>query len=248
MPEPTYASVNGLELYYEVHGSGRPLVLLHGGLLTIDSNFGSMIPLARNHKVVAVEMQGHGHTADIDRDMTLDNFADDTVRLLGQLGIDEADFFGYSLGGSVSLTVLTRHPNLVGKLVLASTPKRPDDFASEGQLASDRMPTTADGKQWEEEYRPVAPDPERFGELMARLTATVGAIEGWSNEQLRAIRAPTLILIGDKDFMSIEHAAQLVRLIPNAQLAVLPNATHVEMTRRPDQVLAMVAAFLEAST
>lgn len=180
--------------------------------------------------------------------MTLDNFADDIVTLLGQLGIDEADLFGYSLGGSVSLAVLTRYPNLVGKLVLASTPTRPDDFASDGQIAPDRMPTAADGQLWEEEYRRVAPDPDRFGELIARLTPMVGAIKGWSSEGLRAIRAPTLILIGDKDFISIEYAAQMLDLIPSAQLAVLPGTTHVGMTRRPDQVLAMVVPFLEAST
>jgi pimeloyl-ACP methyl ester carboxylesterase len=248
MPEPRYALVNGLQLYYEVHGSGRPLVLLHGGLLTVELNFGAMIPtLAKSHKVIAVEMQGHGHTADIDREMTLDNFADDIVTLLGQLGIDEADFFGYSLGGSVSLALLTRYPNLVGKLVLASTPTRPDDLASDGALAPERMPTAADGQKWEEEYRRVAPDPDRFGDLIRRAGAMVGAIEGWSSEELRAIRAPTLILIGDQDFISIEHAARMLELIPNAQLAVLPGATHIGMTRRPDQVLAMLVPFLDTS-
>jgi pimeloyl-ACP methyl ester carboxylesterase len=249
MPEPTYAPVSGLQLYYEVHGSGRPLVLLHGGLLTIDLSFGPMIPvLARNHQVIAVEMQGHGHTADIDREMTLENFADDIVALLGQLGIDEADFFGYSLGGAVSLAVLSRHPSLVGKLVLASTPTRREDFALDGQLEADRMPTAADGQDWESAYRRVAPDPDRFGDLIARLGAMVGAIADWSPDELRAIGSPTLILIGDKDFISIQRAAQMLELIPNAQLAILPGATHVEMTRRADQMLAIIAPFLDAST
>jgi pimeloyl-ACP methyl ester carboxylesterase len=248
MPSPTYADVNGLRLYYEVHGSGRPLVLLHGGLLTIDLNFGAMIPaLARSHTVVAVEMQGHGHTADVDREMTLENFADDIVILLGQLAIDEADFFGYSLGGAVSLAVLVRHPNLVGKLVLASTPSRREDFALDGQLAPDRMPTAADGREWEQAYRRVAPDPDRFGALVTRLGALVGAIAGPSREELAAIHAPTLILIGDRDFISIARAAELLELIPDAQLAILPGATHVEVIRRPEQVLAMIAPFLDRS-
>jgi pimeloyl-ACP methyl ester carboxylesterase len=151
-----------------------------------------MIPaLARSHKVIAVEMQGHGHTADIDREMTLENFADDIVTLLRQLGIDEADFFGYSLGGCVSLALLTSHPNLVGKLVLASTPTRREDFAFDGQLDPDRMPTAADGQEWEEAYRRAAPDPDRFGDLIARLGGVVGAIGGWSADELRAISAST---------------------------------------------------------
>jgi pimeloyl-ACP methyl ester carboxylesterase len=248
MTKPTYAPVNGLQLYYEVHGSGRPLVLLHGGLLTIDLNFGAMIPaLARSHEVIAVEMQGHGHTADIDREMTLENFADDIATLLGRLGVDEADFFGYSLGGCVSLALLTHHPDLVGKLVLASTPTRREDFAFDGQLDPDRMPTAADGQEWAEAYRRVAPYPDRFDALIARLGAVVGAIEGWSADELRAIRVPTLILIGDRDFISIERAAQMLKLISNAQLAVLPGATHVGITRRPDQVLRMIAPFLDPS-
>jgi pimeloyl-ACP methyl ester carboxylesterase len=246
MPAPTYAHVNGLRLYYEVHGSGRPLVLLHGGLLTIDLNFGAMIPaLAASHTVIAVEMQGHGHTADIEREMTLENFADDIVTLLGRLAIDEADFFGYSLGGAVSLAVLARRRQLVGKLVLASAPWRRDDFAIDGQLDADRMPTPADGREWEEAYRRVAPDPDRFAALGTRLGALVGAIDGPSPEQLAAIRAPTLILIGDRDFISIARAAEMRELIPDAQLAILPGATHVEMTRRPEQVPAMIAPFLD---
>ena len=122
MSPTAYASVNGLQMYYEVHGSGSPLVLLHGGALTIGLSFGAMIPaLAETHRVIAVEMQGHGHTADIDREMTPATFADDIVTLLGQLGIEQADLFGYSLGGCVSLEIATRHPRLVRKPVLAST-------------------------------------------------------------------------------------------------------------------------------
>jgi pimeloyl-ACP methyl ester carboxylesterase len=249
MPEPTYASVNGLQMYYEVHGSGPALVLLHGGLGTVGLNFGPMIPaLAESHRVIAVEMQGHGHTADIDREMTLENFADDIVTLLVQLGIEQADFFGYSLGGCVSLAVVTRHPNLVGKLVLASTPTRREDFALDGQLGVDRMPTPADGQEWEAEYRRIAPNSDRFADLITRTQAMVGAIEDRSADELRAIRAPTLILIGDRDFISIEQAAKLLNLVPDAQLAVLPGATHVGVTRRPNQVLAMIAPFLDAST
>jgi pimeloyl-ACP methyl ester carboxylesterase len=247
MSAPTYASVNGLQMYYEVHGNGPPLVLLHGGALTVGLTFGPMIPaLAESHRVIAVEMQGHGHTADIDREMTLENFADDIVTLLGQLGIEQADLFGYSLGGCVSLAIVTRHPNLVGKLVLASTPTRHEHFALDGQLDADRMPSTADGQEWEAEYRRVAPHPDRFADLIARAGTMVGGIEDWSPDELHAIRVPTLILIGEKDFISIEQAVKTLDLIPDAQLAILPGATHVEVTRRPNQVLAMIAPFLDA--
>ncbi len=133
IPSSAYASVNGLQMYYEVHGSGPPLVLLHGGALTIGLSFGPMIPaLAETHQVIAVEMQGHGHTADIDREMTPASFADDVVTLLGQLGIEQADLLGYSRTGCVSLEIVTRHPHLVGRLVLASTPTCRTDFALDG--------------------------------------------------------------------------------------------------------------------
>ncbi len=247
MSEPRYASVNGLQMYYEVHGSGPPLVLLHGGALTLGLTFGPMIPaLAESHRVIAVEMQGHGHTEDIDREMTLENFADDIVTLLGQLGIEQADLFGYGLGGCVSLAIVTRRPNLVGKLVLASTPTCRRDFALDGQLDVDRMPTAADGQEWKAEYRRIAPHPDRFADLIARAGAMVGAIEDWSPDELRAIRAPTLILIGEKDFISIEQAVKTLDLVPDAQLAILPGATHVEVTRRPNQVLAMNTPYLDA--
>jgi pimeloyl-ACP methyl ester carboxylesterase len=178
--------------------------------------------------------------------MTPAHFADDIVTLLGQLGIEQADLFGYSLGGCVSLEIVTRHPNLVRKLVLASTPTCRRDFALDGQLAADRMPTAADGEEWEAEYRRIAPHPDGFADLIARAAAMVGAIEDWSSEELRAIQAPTLILIGDKDFISLDQAVKTIDLIPNAQLAILPGATHVEVTRRPHQVLAMITPFLGA--
>jgi pimeloyl-ACP methyl ester carboxylesterase len=241
-----YAFVNGLRMYYETHGSGPPLVLLHGGALTIDLSFGPLIPvLAETHRVIAVEMQGHGHTADIDREMTLANFADDIAALLGQLGVQQTALLGYSLGGCVCLEIVKRHPSLVERLVLASTPTCRADFAFDGQLSTDRMPTAADAQQWEAEYRRVAPHPDGFADLIARAGAMVKAIEDRTPEELGAIQVPTLILIGDRDFISIDQAARTLDLIPDAQLAILPNVTHMEVTRRPQQVLAMINPFLD---
>src|SRR5438876_6729505 len=116
-----YASVNGLNMYYEVHGAGRPLVLLHGALSAIDTSFGKVLPsLAKSRQVVAIEQQAHGHTADIDRPLTIEQMADDTVALLHQLELDEVDFFGYSMGAGIALQIAVRRPDLVRKLVLAS--------------------------------------------------------------------------------------------------------------------------------
>src|ERR1017187_5310571 len=130
-PKGAYAPINDLDLYYEVHGDGPPLVLLHGGLMTIDLSFGPLVPvLARHHRVIGVELQGHGYTGDIDRPMRLETLADDVAALLDHVGIDRADVFGFSLGGMVALTMGLDPPERVGKLVIASVDPRPshDEF------------------------------------------------------------------------------------------------------------------------
>jgi len=247
-----YAAVNGLHVYYETHGDGRPLVLLHGGVLTLDRTFGPVLPaLAKNHQVIGIELQGHGHTADAERDMTLENLASDVEVLLAQLGIGQADFFGFSLGGMVSLELTIRHPGLAGRLVLASVPSRLDGYhpgTRPGAAEPDwgRLPTAADGQMMEDDYRRVAPDPGHFHQHLARTSALVAAFRGWSADQLASLRAPTLLLIGDNDFVRIEHAAEMLDTIPGAQLAVLPGTRHTEVMQRADQVLALVLPFLDA--
>jgi pimeloyl-ACP methyl ester carboxylesterase len=247
-----YAAVNGLHVYYETHGDGRPLVLLHGGVLTLDRTFGPLLPaLAKNHQVIGIELQGHGHTADSERDMTLENLASDVEVLLGQLGIDRAAFLGFSLGGMVSLELAIRHPELAGRLVLASVPSRLDGYhpgTRPGAAEPDwgRLPTAADGQIMEDDYRRVAPDPGHFHQHLARTSGLVAAFRGWSADQLASLRAPTLLLIGDNDFVRIDHAAEMLGLIPGAQLAVLPGTRHMEVMQRADQVLALVMPFLDA--
>ena len=140
-----YAPVNGLQLYYEIHGSGKPLVLLHGGLLTIDLNFGPLLqPLAASRQVIAVELQGHGHTADTGRPMTIQALAGDVVALLDHLGIAEADLFGFSLGGLVAYAVALGTPARVGKLIVASADAHRPPGRESAPLDEDRMPTPAD--------------------------------------------------------------------------------------------------------
>lgn len=247
-----YAPVNGLQMYYEVHGSGRPVVLLHGGLLTIDFSFGALLPsLAATRQAIAVELQGHGHTADTDRELALEHLADDIVALLDHLGIGQADLFGFSLGGMVALQVAMLHPERVDRLVLASTHYRADGYHPEirdpeAYPESTRMPTEADFRLMQETYARVAPEPDHFEEFAAKASAMVDAYEGVADDDLRAIGIPTLLLVGDTDFVLVEHAAQMHDLIPRAQLAVLPGTTHMGLLQRTDLVVPMVESFLPA--
>jgi pimeloyl-ACP methyl ester carboxylesterase len=249
-----HAVVNGLPLYYEIHGQGRPLVLLPGGILTVGLTFGPVIgQLAKDHQVIGVEPQGHGHTPDIDREMSMDQLADDVAALLSHLRIDRADICGFSLGGMIALDLAIRHPELVGNLVLISAPSRADGFHPEtrpeqvGSSGSTRLPTEAERDVWEAEYRRVAPDPDHWAALQDRVGGLVGTFDGWPASELRSIGARTLVLAGDTDFVRLEHAIEMFRLIPDAQLAVLPDCLHMDMTRRPDQVLAIVGPFLDAA-
>jgi pimeloyl-ACP methyl ester carboxylesterase len=240
-----YASVNGLQLYHEIRGSGRPLVLLHGGLLNIDLNFGPLLgPLAASRQVIAVELQGHGHTADTGRPMTIDALAGDVVALLDQLGIAEADLFGFSLGGLVACAVAVGAPDRVGRLIVASAdPHRPPGRES-APIDDDRLPTRDDYLAMRDAYRAVAPDPGHFDEGAARTSAMVHEFPGWTDE-LRSLRAPTLLIFGDRDFSPLADVAELFGLLPDAQLAVLPATTHVGVTQRPAAMLALITPFLD---
>jgi len=242
----TYASVNGLQLYYEIRGTGRPLVLLHGGLLTIDLNFGPLLgPLAASRQVIAVELQGHGHTADNGRAMTIEALASDVVGLLDELGIAAADLFGFSLGGLVAYAIALRAPVRVGKLIVASADAHRPPGRESAPLGDDRMPTAADFQAMRDAYAAVAPRPEDFAKSAAKTEALVHEMPGWTDE-LRSLRAPTLLIFGDRDFSPLSDVAELFGLLPNAQLAVLPGTTHMGVTRRPAELLALLTSFLDA--
>jgi pimeloyl-ACP methyl ester carboxylesterase len=248
MDDPTraLADINGLQLYYEIHGRGRPLVLLHGGVLTIDFMFGAMLPtLAARRQVIAVELQGHGRTADTDRTMSIDQLADDVAALLTHLGIEEADLFGFSLGGLVGWSLVMRYPQVVRRLVVASADYRsreatPDDVPGP-------MPTDADFQAMRDAYEAVAPDPSQFDTLREKVgTMVTQTYVGWTADDLRAMQTSTLVLVGDNDFVRVSDAVEAAELLPHGQLAVLPGTTHMHMTRSPERVLAMVVPFLDA--
>jgi pimeloyl-ACP methyl ester carboxylesterase len=241
-----YAPLNGLQLYYERHGTGRPLVLLHGGLMTIDLNFGPLLgPLAAGRQVIALELQGHGHTADTDRPMTIEALAGDVVALLDHLGIAAADLFGFSLGGLVAYAVALGAPARVGKLIVASADAHRPPGRESAPPGDDRMPTPADFQAMRDAYDAAAPDPSHFDELAAKTSAMVHEFPGWTDE-LRFLQVPTLLVFGDRDFSPLPDVVEMFEMLPNAQLAVLPATTHVGVTRRPREMLALITPFLDA--
>jgi len=246
-----YVDVNGVHMYYEVYGDGSPLVLLHGGVMTIELDFAALLPeLVTRHTVIAVELQGHGRTADTGRAITPAALASDVVGLLDHLGIDRAHVLGHSLGGGVALELAVSHPDRVRSIVPMSISVRPDGTHEEitdpsKHATSSRMPTPQDFADMTEAYKRLSPHPEHFDDFVAMLSGVASQLEGWTDEQLAGVTAPTLLMIGDHDFTTVEHAALMLRLIPGSQLAVLPGTTHMSITRRPDLVIPMLAAFLD---
>src|SRR5262245_4445793 len=242
-----YAVVNGLRMYYEVHGNGRPLVLLHGGLATIDTSFGKILPfLAKTRQVIAIELQGHGHTADIDRPMSFEQMADDVDSLLGQLAIERADLLGYSFGGMVVLGTAIRHPERVNHLIVVGTPNSGEGFEPTIREAIKNAAPEDVPKPLKDAYERSAPNPQQFPALVAKVAKLLTEFPGWRDEELRSIGELVMLIVGDHDFIRPEHAVQMFRLIPNAQLAVLPGAGHDAITERYEDVLAAMTRFLDA--
>jgi pimeloyl-ACP methyl ester carboxylesterase len=258
-----YAEVNGLNMYYEIHGAGHPLVVIHGAYMTIGT-MGEVVPeLARTRQVIAVELQGHGRTADIDRPLSYEQIADDVVALLGHIGIEVADFFGYSMGGGVALQVAIRHPDVVRKLVVASASYTSDGMHRELlEMIPTLTPEVFAGSPIEEAYLRTAPNPEDFPTLVAKLKQLDMEPFAWLPEDIQGIAAPTLLIIGDSDAIRLEHAVELFRLLgggvmgdlaglPKSQLAVLPGTTHFvhagsAVLERADWLLSMIGEFLDA--
>jgi pimeloyl-ACP methyl ester carboxylesterase len=255
-----YAAVNGLEMYYEIHGAGgTPLVLLHGAFSAIGTSFGALLPgLAQGRQVIGFELQAHGRTADIDRPLSPETMADDVAAALEQLGVAQADIFGYSMGAGVALQVAIRHSELVRKLVFMSAtytmsgvhPGLMDGF---GEMRPEMM----HGSPWHDEYLRIAPRPEDFNRLFAKKTEMDKQLKDVPAEAIRALEAPTLIIIGDSDLVRPEHAVEMFRLLgggvfgdmppglPASQLAVVPGTSHVSIISRADLVVPIVTLFLE---
>jgi pimeloyl-ACP methyl ester carboxylesterase len=246
-------------MYYEVHGAGEPLVLLHGAMSTIETSFGAAVALlAESRRVIAVEQQGHGRTADTDGPLTYRQMADDTASLLQRLEIESADFFGFSMGSGIAVELAIRQPMLVRRLVVASLAYDKEGFHPGLTEAIESVtPEDLEGSVFHEAYVRLAPNPEDWPRLVAKCNQLDREFQGWSPEALRSIAAPTLVIIGDSDIVQPEHAVQTFRLrgggvegdsagLPAAQLAVLPGTTHLTLVDRAEWLASMVSAFFDA--
>jgi pimeloyl-ACP methyl ester carboxylesterase len=242
-----YADVNGLKMYYEIQGSGEPVVLLHGGFSNNEGHFTLLPALVKNRQVIAIELEGHGHTRDLERPLTFEQMADDTAALLKQLKIKEADFFGYSMGGVVALGVAIRHPELTRRVAVfgSNTGSPKDVFVPEiykqGQsLNADFAPPIL-----KEPYDRMAPDPKRWPILVEKVRNLMRDFKGYSAAEVRSIKAQVLIMLGDRDAVRAEHGVEMYRLIPNAQLAIFPGGDHFMPFHSPEKLLSVLVPFLE---
>ena len=240
-----YAPVNGLKMYYEIEGTGDPLVF-------IPPAFGfaglqSFPELAKSHSIITIDLQGNGRTADIpERPISVEQYAEDVVGLLKYLGISKADFFGESYGADAAAMIAVRYPELVGRVATYAATFGPPQTALNPETTHFDQPPTAESRYIQfhrEGYKRVAPDPAYW----PRVYDKVGAIkwQGFSKEELASMRVPILIIVGDHDFVRLEHAVESVQLIPNAELAVIPDASHFVLFSEPDRVIPVVKHFLE---
>jgi pimeloyl-ACP methyl ester carboxylesterase len=257
-----YAPVNDLSMYYEVHGDGPPLMLLHGAYMTADMMAPLASGLAEVRQVIVPEMQAHARTADADRPITYEQMADDVAALAAHLGLEQADIAGFSMGGATALQVALRHPELVRRLVVASAGYRYDGMPAEALAMFPAItPELFAGSPMETEYLRLAPNPGDFPQLVEKLKVLDTTDFAWPDEAIRGISAPTLIVLGDSDGVRLEHAVDLFKLrgggvmgdlsgIPESQLAVLPGTSHFVppgsgVLDRADWLLAMITPFLD---
>jgi pimeloyl-ACP methyl ester carboxylesterase len=253
-----YASVNGLEMYYEIYGTGQPLVMIHGGYGTIPS-LGEILPrLAKTRQIIAVELQGHGRTADVDRPLTFEQLADDVAALLGEIDVAQADVFGVSMGGGVALQVAIRHPEVVRKLIVVSAAYSSEGFQP-GHLDLVKMltPELFAGSPVETDYLRLAPNPENFATLVEKVGDLTTRPLDWPAEDIQAIKAPTQLIFGDSDALTLEHAVNMFHLLgggvngdmqglPTVRLAILPATSHLGVLTRVDWLDTMINEFLDA--
>jgi pimeloyl-ACP methyl ester carboxylesterase len=258
--ESGYADVKGMKMYYEVSGKGDPIIVLHGAYMNIPS-MGEIIPkLAKTHKVYALEFQGHGRTNDIDRPITYPNLADDVAAFMDVVGLKKADVFGYSVGAEVGLQLAIRHKEKVNKLIAASLAYDLEGWQPEFKAAIPQITVEMMVKMpFAEEYRKLAPDPDGFPALAAKLIALEKEPMAWE-EDVKKVKTPVLIIAGDADVATLEHTTALFRLLgggvmgdmgkplPNSRLAILPATSHTAVITQVDLLLAFIEPFLKGET
>jgi pimeloyl-ACP methyl ester carboxylesterase len=258
-PTTGYAPVNGLKMYYEIHGSGEPVVLLHGAFMAISGDWSDWAgELSKTRKVIAVEMQGHGRTADIKRDLSFENLADDVAALLDHLKIPSADLIGFSMGGGVALECAIRHPDKVRKVVSISAVLRHDGWVKEAVDALPKLTAEAfKGSPIEAEYKKLSPTPDAFPEFVKHVIAMASKPYDLGADKLKATKAPIFFIHGDADGVRLDHISEMFRLKGGdvfgdmrprsaSRLAILPNTTHVTLMDRAAVIVPMVNEFLDA--
>lgn len=250
-----YAPVNGLKMYYEIHGTGTPLVLIHGGGSTIQTSFGKILPLlAQYYKVIAVELQAHGHTNDRDSAESFEQDADDVARLLGHLKIKKTHFLGFSNGGNTAMQIAIRHSHLVNKLVIISAFYKREGmiagfFEGMQQASLENMPELL--KIY---YLQINNDQKGLQTMFNKDKERMLNFKDWKDEDLASIKNPSLIIAGDKDVVTPEHSLKMSKIIPNAQLVILPGThgsfigevcTAEDGSKMPEITVAMIKEFLD---
>lgn len=250
-----YTEVNGIKMYYEIHGEGKPLVLLHGGGSTIQTTFGNVLPmLAQKYKIIAVELQAHGHTSDRNAPETFQQDADDVTTLLQQLNISKASFFGFSNGGTTALQIAIRHPEVVDKLMIASGVYQregliPGFFEMMQHATLANMP-----KPLQDAFLKINPDTNALLTMHNKDRDRMIAFTDISDDDLKSIKSPALIINADKDVITNEHALKMSKVIPNAALMILPGVhgaylgeicAAVPGSKLPEMTIEIVEEFLE---
>src|SRR6266849_3335778 len=258
-PTGKYASVNGINLYYETHGTGKPLIMLHGGFGTFEM-FAALSPaLAEKYQVIGVDLYGHGRTALTDRPIRFEHMADDIAGLIGHLELEKADLLGFSLGGAVALQTAIRHPERVNKLVVISTPFKRTGWHPEMQTGMTSIaPEFFMSTPIYDAYLRVAPKPEDFPRFVANMKEALGQDYDWT-ERVSALRIPTLIIAGDSDGLPPSHAVAVFNLfggglkdagwsgehLIQSQLANMPGATNYNGVFLADLVKAVIKNLLQ---
>lgn len=252
-----YAEINGLRMYYEVYGQGKPIVLLHGSFMNIPINWANIIPKLAGRQVIVAEMQGHGRTKDIPRELSYEGMADDVSALLKHLKVDSADILGYSMGGGIVFQMAVRHPEQVRRLVVLSGTYKHDGWWPDVEASFATMtPDMFKGTAIQTQYDSLGNDPARFPDYIKKVISIDLKPYDWSKE-VKNIKAPIFMAIGDADGVRYEHALELFRAkgggkmgdihgMPHSRLAILPGTTHIGMMLRADWWVPMVTDFLDA--
>lgn len=242
-----HATINGLNMYYEIHGEGgTPLVMIHGSLMS-STAFAQIIPqLSKKHQVIVADMQAHGRTADIDRALDCKQMADDVAALAAHLGHEKVDVFGFSMGGGIALQTAIRHPKLVRKAIIASSGYIKEGWHPEAISSVEYLtPEMLAGSPFEQEYQSIAPQPENWPQLINKIKALDIDSSQASPEQVKNLAMPVLLIAGDSDIIRADHMAKFFELLggivpgdmagmPKSQLAILPGTSHIGLLSRPE--------------